>query len=67
MTNPEDVGITSEEALVIKVHLQDACFMETFQRNNTEQIKSSSSFMPPSNGHQGFEDEEKSVTPKGNI
>lgn len=46
MTNQEDVGIKSEKALVIKVHTQDAYFMETFQRNNTEQTKSSSLFMP---------------------
>lgn len=61
------MGIKSEKALVIKVHTQDAYFMETFQRNNTEQTKSSSLFMPPSSGLQGFEGEEKSVTPKGNI
>lgn len=67
MTNQEGVGIKSEKALIIKLNRQDAYFMETFQRNNTEQTKSSSLFMPPSSGFQSFEGEEKSVTPKGNV
>lgn len=37
--NQVDTGIKFGDVLVIKVHVQEACFMETFQRNSTGQIK----------------------------
>lgn len=51
MTHQEDIDMKSQRAVVMKVHIQDAYFMETLQRNMTEQTESSSLFMPPSRGH----------------